>query len=128
MMDRRAGSGPFTAGTYDVHTIASGYDTEGAVFDCQAGVFALVSPGDCHGLDLAAARARAQRIAEALNRNDALKAVLVKARAIIQSERDTTVECATIPPAHDIAELDDQTRPFVEAFDQALAEIDEALR
>lgn len=57
-----------------------------------------------------------------------LRAALVNARKIIQSERDAMVECATMPPHDDLSTLDDQTRPHVEAYDKALAEIDEALR
>lgn len=134
-MDRNAGTGPFTAKAGDAllgQIAVGGEDIEAVpaavVFDQIGEPFAYVAPEDCHGGDMTAAKARAQLIAESLNRDDKRKAALIKAREIIQSERDTTVECATLPPHDDLTTLDDQTRPFVEAFDQMLAEIDEALR
>lgn len=53
---------------------------------------------------------------------------LVDALAIIQAERDTMVECATMPPEHDIATLDAETRPHVEEYDAALTKIGAVLR
>lgn len=127
-MDRNAGKGPF-AGVKFEDTAGPTVVGDGAVVrDSTEAVFCYVSARDCHGGDLSAAKARAQLIAESLNRDDKRKAALIKAREIIQSERDTTVECATLPPHDDLTTLDDQTRPFVEQLDLTLAEIDEALR
>lgn len=119
-MDRDLGKGPFSVKAED--------EGNATVRDQIGEPFAWVIAAECHGGDKSAAKARATRIAESLNRNDSLRAALVKARGIIQSERDTMVECATMPPHDDLTTLDEQTRPHVEAYDQALAEIDGALR
>ena len=56
-----------------------------------------------------------------------LRAALTEARRVIQEERDCTVECATAPPAHDLATCDPLTRPYVDEYDAVLAKIDAAL-
>jgi hypothetical protein len=53
--------------------------------------------------------------------------VLKQAREAIEAERLTMVECATMPPAHDLATLDAETKPYVEALDRLLAKINAAL-
>lgn len=135
MTDRNFGEGPFEAKAAKAllgEFAVGGEDIEpvdcATVFDATGNAFCYIAPEDCAGRDMNAAKARATRIAEALNRDDRLKAALMGAREIIQMERDTTVECATKPPEHDISTLDDETRPLVETFDAALAQIDEALR
>lgn len=52
---------------------------------------------------------------------------LTQAREVIEAERLTLVECATLPPAHDPATLDPETKPYVEALDRMLAKIDAAV-
>lgn len=126
MIDIRVGTGPFTVAK--TGAIINDTTPRATVLDQIGEPFCYVLAEDCHGGDLAAARARATLIAEQLSRYAVLRAALVKAREIIQTERNCVVECATIPPKHDLATLDDQTRPFVETYDAALAQIDEALR
>lgn len=68
--------------------------------------------------------------AEAVVRNCGvfeLYEALVRTRAVIEAERATMVECATMPPEHDIATLDAETKPYVEEYDAVLAEVDAAL-
>jgi hypothetical protein len=52
-----------------------------------------------------------------------LYVVLEKAEALLKEARDTLVECATVPPKHDIATLDPCTRRALEELDAVLAEI-----
>jgi hypothetical protein len=57
----------------------------------------------------------------------AMKGALEEARAAIQAERDCVVECATLAPEHDLATLDEITKPHVEEYDRLLAKIDALL-
>lgn len=135
-MDRDIGKGPFTVEKQLAH-LNPGMDVGGEepaslklveIVDAAGNSFAYVDPADCAGEDEPAAKSRATRIAEALNRDDRQKAALTVARQIIQNERDSMVECATMPPHDDLATLNDLTAKAVAAYDQALAHIDEALR
>jgi sRNA-binding protein len=60
---------------------------------------------------------------EAASQLLAMKGALEEARAAIQAERDCVVECATLAPEHDLATLDEITRPHVEEYDRLLAKI-----
>lgn len=62
--------GPFSAGKCQVHDEMLGVYDGAAVFDSEGAPFCLIEMDNCIGGDLAAAKARATRIAEALNRSE----------------------------------------------------------
>lgn len=66
----RRSEGPFTAGKCQVHQEEPGVYDGAAVFDGEGQPFCLIAMDDCVGSDLHAAKARAQRIAESLNRTE----------------------------------------------------------
>ena len=65
----------------------------------------------------------ADAIETLLKQQEEMREALVKARTAIQEERDCMVECATLPPEHDLATLDECTKPAVEQYDALLATI-----
>lgn len=62
--------GPFTAGKCQVHQEEPGVYDGAAVFDAEGEPFCLIAADSCAGGDLSAAKARAQRIAELLNKTE----------------------------------------------------------
>lgn len=64
------GIGPFTAGKCQVIDETPGHYDGAAVFDKEGDPFCYVLEDDCIGGDAAAAKARATRIAESLNRTE----------------------------------------------------------
>lgn len=64
------GAGPFSVGKpTDIHSNGEDYDVI-ELFDGEAKLFAVVFAQDCFGKSIAAAKARATRIAESLNKTE----------------------------------------------------------
>lgn len=69
-MDRDAGKGPFAGQPFHDNDGPTVVGQGAVVRDATGAVFCYVSARDCHGHDIPAAKARAQRIAESLNRTE----------------------------------------------------------
>jgi hypothetical protein len=71
-MNREHGKGPFSVPKEPLDLPAQDRNRQPLipVIDAAGGTFCYVGLGDCHGGDLPAAKARARRIAESLNKTE----------------------------------------------------------
>lgn len=108
-MDRDIGKGPFVIATHKDKLVEEG---TAEVVDVTGATFCVVDREDCHGKDLAAAKARATRIGESLNKTEGHLAALER---VIRAGRLAIAANTTAgEPLGGLDELRKALEPFAE--------------
>lgn len=122
-MNREAGKGPFSVPKEPLDLPAQ--DRQGgpllAVIDAAGETFCYVGLMDCHGRDLAAAKARARRIAESLNKSEGFTGAQGHAEPIERLVKASRIALAANATAREPLGGMDELRKALEPFEGVAA-------